>query len=74
MLGMRTPDLGFITLNNFIDIKKSDYFRPQELLITKSIMDICLSDTESVIEALDNYDMSNDDLTGSIVQILCKDD
>jgi len=26
MLGMRTPDLGFITLNDFNDIKKSDYF------------------------------------------------
>ena len=32
MLGMRTPDLAFITLNDFADIKKSDFFRHQELL------------------------------------------
>jgi len=32
MLGMRTPDLAFITLNDFSDIKKNDFFRHQELL------------------------------------------
>ena len=26
-LGMRIPDLGFITLNDFNDIKNSDFFR-----------------------------------------------
>ena len=44
ILGMRTPDLSFITLNEFSDIKRTDYFRPQELLQTKSIIDICLND------------------------------
>jgi len=37
-------------------------------------MDICLSDPESVIEALEGYDQYNDDLKGSIMQILCKND
>ena len=27
LLGMRIPDLGFIILNDFNDIKKSDFFR-----------------------------------------------
>ena len=56
MLGMRTPDLEFLALNDFDDIKKSDFFRMQEILYGKSIMDICLSDPEAIRESLNLFD------------------
>ena len=59
---MRIPDLSFVTLNDFADIKKQDFFRTQEMLLGKSIMEICLSDPESVKEALTSYEPTNDNL------------
>jgi len=52
---MRAPDLEFLTLNDFEDTKRSDFFRTQEILFGKSIMDINLSEPDSVRVALDNY-------------------
>ena len=41
------------------------------MLLGKSIMEICLSDPESIKEALDTYEPTNDNLEGSIMHILC---
>ena len=74
LLGMRIPDLGFITLNDFNDIKKSDFFRTQELMMGKSIMDICLSDPDTIKDALIDFDPDNDNLEGSVMSVICEDD
>ena len=74
ILGMRTPDLEFLTLNDFNDIKNSDFFRIQEILYGKSIMDICLSDPEAIKTALHQYDQHQDNLVGSINHMIAQGD
>ena len=74
MLGMRTPDLAFLTLNEFSDVKETDFFRHQELLKGKSIMEICLSNPDSVKHALANFEGIDEELQGSIIRIICQDD
>jgi len=71
---MRTPDLEFITLNDFDEIQDSDFFRTQEMLVGKSIMEICIIHTDAILHALSNYDPENENLQGSIIQLICKDD
>lgn len=42
MMIMRIPDLEYVALNSFADLKRKDFFRPQEILLGRSICDICL--------------------------------
>ena len=44
MLSMRIPDLEYLVLNSFDELKRTDFFRPQEILLGKSICDICLTE------------------------------
>ena len=74
MLGMRTPDLEFIALNDFDGVKASDFFRAQELLHGKSIMDICLSDPQSIRQALNTTEFDQEMLQGSIMETICVGD
>jgi len=55
-LGMRKPDLEYLVLYDFDEIKKRNFFRCQEHLFGKTVMDICLSDPESVKDALLTYE------------------
>ena len=55
MIEMRRPDLEYILLNTFQNLKENDFFVSQEMLLGKSICDISLSDPRSVREALANY-------------------
>ena len=71
---MRTPDLEFLTLNDFEDIKRSDFFRTQEILFGKSVMDICLSDSDSVRDALNFFNHKNVYNKGSIMEMITKGD
>ena len=74
MLGMRTPDLEFLVLNDFEDIKDSDFFKMQEILFGKTIMDICLSDPEAIRESLHHFEKTNDNLKGTIIAMLTDGD
>lgn len=44
ILRMRIPDLEYIVLNSFEDLKDIDFFRSQLILQGKSICDICITD------------------------------
>lgn len=44
MMSMRIPDLEYLALNSFEELKRTDFFRPQEILLGKSICDICLTE------------------------------
>lgn len=74
LLAMRTPDLEFLVLNDFDDIKRSDFFRTQEILFGKSVMDICLSDSEAVRDALVHFNVDNEFHNGSIAERMTKGD
>ena len=52
---MRVPDLEYIVMNTFEDIKKRDFFQTQEILQGKTICDISLSDPKAVKEALNTH-------------------
>ena len=47
-MGMRIPDLKYIVMNNFEDLKKRDFFQCQEILEGKSLCDICITDPYAV--------------------------
>ena len=40
----------------------------------RSIMEICLTDTISIRDALSNYNPHDTDLKGSILDMICRDD
>jgi len=42
-------------------------FRTQEILLGKSLMDICLSDADAISEALHHTDFESGDLDGSLI-------
>ena len=48
MMSMRIPDLEYLALHSFGELKLKDFFRPQEILLGKSICDICLTEPESI--------------------------
>jgi len=64
---MRIPDLNFLMLNNFDTIKKNEFFRTQEVLFGKSIMEICMSAPESISAALKNFKDEFEDLENSVI-------
>jgi hypothetical protein len=45
---MKVPDMEYLILNTFDDIKENYFFQPQYILGGKNICDICLSDATSV--------------------------
>ena len=47
----RIPDLEYIVLNSFEDLKDKDFFRSQLILQGKSICDICITDQKAVRKA-----------------------
>ena len=49
-------------------------FRTQELLLGKSIMDICLSDAQAIEEALHHTDFESASLEGSVIHQITADD
>jgi hypothetical protein len=61
-------------LNNFNDLKKSDFFRCQEFLHGQSICDICLSDPNSIKSALTMDNSKIGSIDGSIIKNISKGD
>lgn len=55
MMTMRIPDLEYLALHSFNELKLKDFFRPQEILLGKSICDICLSEPETIKMAFDEF-------------------
>ena len=55
MMRMKIPNLEYLVLNSFDEIRKKDFFMTQEILQGKSISDISLSSAESWIEALSRF-------------------
>lgn len=73
-MSMRVPNLNYILLNNFEDIKANHFFQSQELLKGKSMCDICLNDSYSVIVAVDKWESFDKVCEGSVVhEIISKD-
>lgn len=46
----RIPDLEYIVLNSFEDLKRKDFFRSQLILQGKSLCDICITDQRAVLD------------------------
>ena len=51
MMRLRIPDLSYIVLNSFEDLKNKDFFQSQTILKGQSICDICITDQKSVRKA-----------------------
>ena len=65
---MKIPDLEYLVLNSFDDIRKKDFFATQEILQGKMIGDICLSSAESWIEALLQFRQEWKEIKGCTVE------
>jgi hypothetical protein len=77
VMSMRIPDLEYLSLNTFDVQKKKDFFRPQEILLGKSICDICLSEPQSILAALEDWKNLKSETSrawGSIIEQLTWDD
>lgn len=75
LLGMRQPDLQYIILNSFEDIKEKCFFQSQELFLGKTIADLCMSDTIATQDALDNWEKNQNQLLGgSVIEELSSND
>ena len=68
MMRMKIPDLEYLVLNSFDEIRRKDFFMTQEILQGKSISDISLSSAESWIEALHRFRQEWKVLDGCIVE------
>lgn len=68
MMRMKIPDLEYLVLNSYDDIRKKDFFMAQEILQGKMIGDICLSSAESWIEALTQFRQEWQEIKGCIVE------
>ena len=55
LMAMRIPDLEYILLNTFDQLRKQDFFACQEILLGKSLGDICLNTPKFLKEALTTY-------------------
>lgn len=55
IMSMRMPDLEYMVMNTFDDIKDKDFFQQQEILQGKSICEISLTDPRAVVEALEKW-------------------
>lgn len=51
-LQLRKPNLSFLLRNNFFAMVKNHFFSTQEVLLGKSMCDICLSEPKRIGEAL----------------------
>lgn len=60
MLRMRIPDLEYIVLNSFDDLKDKDFFRSQLILQGKSLCDICITDQKAVRKGANNFEETDD--------------
>ena len=67
VMGMRIPDLKYIVMNNFEDLKKKDFFQCQEILDGKSLADICITDPYAVEQAIESWDDEKDLMSKSSV-------
>lgn len=47
---MRRPDMEYILLSTFEELTRTDFFISQELLMGKSIQDICLNTPKIINE------------------------
>lgn len=74
MLRMILPDLEYLVLNSFQDLKKKDYFKSQEILHGKSICEICLGSTEEVKEELKKFRQVYQIIDRSIIEDVIDDD
>lgn len=70
MMRLRIPDLKYIVLNSFEDLKKKDFFQSQTILKGQSICDICITDQKSVRVATSKEIDSNENviLRGSVIE------
>ena len=72
---MRIPDLDLLILNRFDDLKIQDFFQSQEILLGKSICDICLSEPDSINKAIKEYNYENNQRSeGSVIEYITKND
>ena len=76
ILRMKSPDLEHLVLNDFEALKKNSFFNSQEILLGKSICEICLSDPETIKESLLNFEENgiHASLEGSLARFLTKGD
>ena len=51
-LQLRKPNLSFLLKNNFYAMVKDHFFSTQEVLLGKSMCDLCLSEPRKISEAL----------------------
>lgn len=64
MLRLRIPDLGYLVLNSFEDLKNKDFFQSQKILQGKSLCDICITDQKSIRKGI------SEDIDPNEIQIL----
>ena len=69
LLGLRIPDLKFIVLNSFDDIAEKYFFQSQELLMCKTMADLCLGDPKLVKEGLE-HNYAKECVEGSIIEMI----
>lgn len=68
MMRIKIPNLEYLVLNSFEDVRRKDFFRTQEILQGKSLADISLSSVESWREALSSFRQEWKVLEGCIVE------
>lgn len=62
VLNMRRPDLEYMLVNTFEDLIQKDFFTCQELLLGKSICDICLNTPKYIAQALKTWKPDEDNM------------
>jgi hypothetical protein len=65
---MKIPNLEYLVLHSFEDVKSKDFFRTQEVLQGKSLADISLSSAESWSAALRTFRAEWKVLEGCIIE------
>ena len=74
VLREKTPDLGYMLLRDFNELKQIDFFRSQEYLHGQSICDICLSDPNAIKLSLALDPSTIASLDGSLVVEISRGD
>lgn len=57
VMNQRLPDINFIVMNNFEQLKMNFFFQTQELLQGKSICDICINEIQTVKSSLKSFQL-----------------
>jgi len=65
---MKIPDLEYIVLRSYDDVKSKDFFTAQEILQGKMLGDICLSSAESWFTALSSFRQEWKEIKGCVVE------